>query len=221
MLVCSSSGDNGVAGNGAVCLNDDGSQSPSGRRFNPGFPSGCPYITAVGATQVPAGRKVTDPESATYQVIYSGGGFSNYFPRPDYQKAQVDAYLKNYPPSYASDIWNSSSRAFPDISANGANYVVAVDGAFSRVFGTSASAPVVGAMITNINDARLAIGKKSLGFINPALYSAKFASAYNDITNGTNPGCGTQGFNATKGWDPVTGLGTPRFPILLAKFLTL
>jgi tripeptidyl-peptidase-1 len=55
----------------------------------------------------------------------------------------------------------------------------------------------------------------------PALYSPSFASAYNDITNGTNPGCGTLGFNATKGWDPVTGLGTPRFPILLAKFLLL
>ena len=29
----------------------------------------------------------------------------------------------------------------------------------------------------------------------------------NDITNGTNPGCGTEGFEAVEGWDPVTGLG--------------
>jgi len=50
----------------------------------------------------------------------------------------------------------------------------------------------------------------------------------NDITSGSNPGCGTDGFNATVGWDPVgifmppndlayiytsqvTGLGTPNF----------
>jgi tripeptidyl-peptidase-1 len=103
-----------------------------------------------------------------------------------------------------------------------------VDGQFARVFGTSASAPVVGAMLSNINDARLALGKPPLGFINPALYSDRFVSAYNpltsaykDITNGTNPGCGTQGFSAVSGWDPVTGLGTPKFPVLLAKFLTL
>ena len=32
---------------------------------------------------------------------------------------------------------------------------------------------------------------------------------------GSNPGCDTNGFNATKGWDPVTGLGTPNFAKLL------
>lgn len=41
-----------------------------------------------------------------------------------------------------------------------ANYVVAVNGQFQSVFGTSASAPVIAAMISNINDARLAMGKK-------------------------------------------------------------
>lgn len=32
---------------------------------------------------------------------------------------------------------------------------------------------------------------------------------------GDNPGCGTNGFNATAGWDPVTGLGTPVFSKLI------
>ena len=40
--------------------------------------------------------------------------------------------------------------------------------------------------------------------------------AFNDITTGNNPGCGTPGFNATQGWDPVTGLGTPNFEKLRA-----
>ncbi len=29
-------------------------------------------------------------------------------------------------------------------------------------------------------------------------------------------GCGTNGFTATQGWDPVTGLGTPNFQKLSA-----
>lgn len=68
--------------------------------------------------------QVTDPESATYEVIFSGGGFSNRFPLPDYQKSAVQSYLQNHHPSYPADIWNSTgvSRGFPDISANG--YVV-------------------------------------------------------------------------------------------------
>jgi hypothetical protein len=37
------------------------------------------------------------------------------------------------------------------------------------------------------------------------IYSTGFAGAFNDITNGTNPGCGTVGFKTAKGWDPVTG----------------
>jgi hypothetical protein len=38
--------------------------------------------------------------------------------------------------------------------------------------------------------------------------------AFNDITTGSNPGCSTNGFSAAKGWDPVTGMGSPNFPAL-------
>ena len=51
----------------------------------------------------------------------------------------------------------------PIDSPHSANYVVAVDGTFTLVYGTSASAPVVGAIITLINDARIAIGKGPIG----------------------------------------------------------
>jgi tripeptidyl-peptidase-1 len=179
-------------------------------------------VTSIGATQVNPGAKVTDPESACAQVIFSGGGFSNYFKIPSYQKTAVNSFLKNHPPPYPTNLWNATgSRAYPDISANGANYVVAVAGQFERVFGTSASAPVTASILSAVNDARLAIGKKPIGFINPTLYSDGFSSAFNDITNGTNPGCGTVGFSAVRGWDPVTGFGTPNFPKLLKKFLEL
>lgn len=228
ITVLYSSGDNGVAGNGGLCLNPDGTQSASATRFNPTFPATCPYITSVGATMMKPNASVHDaqPEQACDEVIYSSGGFSNYFSIPDYQVDAVSCWMDEYGKEYAMEYpgaWNSTgrSRAYPDISANGANYVVAVDGEFLLVYGTSASTPVVGALLTMVNDARLADGKNPIGFINPVIYSSVFASALKDITEGNNPGCGTNGFNATVGWDPVTGLGTPQFPLLLALWLAL
>lgn len=44
---------------------------------------------------------------------------------------------------------------------------------------------------------------------------------FHDVTNGTNPGCGTYGFAAVEGWDPITGLGTPDYPKLLEVFMKL
>lgn len=185
-------------------------------------------MTSVGATQVPTGTNVaadiasgTEPEVACETVIYSGGGFSNVFALPDYQAGAVKSYLSNYPPPYTSAQYNNSgaARAFPDISANGANYVVAVDGEFELVYGTSASSPVVGSIITLINEQLVAAGKSPVGFINPVLYDNP--DALNDITSGTNPGCGTEGFSAEPGWDPVTGLGTPNYEKLLQVFLSL
>ena len=85
-----------------------GQPARNGKRFNPGFPVTCPFITAVGATQVDPGNTVDDPEGACEQVIYSGGGFSNYFAMPDYQKEAVAYYLENYYPQYPPDIWNAS-----------------------------------------------------------------------------------------------------------------
>ncbi|KAK7689950.1 hypothetical protein QCA50_006590 [Cerrena zonata] len=217
-----SSGDNGVAGNGNVCLNAQGQPVRNGVRFNPGFPVTCGFLTAVGATQVNPGSTVNDPEGACEQVIFSGGGFSNFFAMPDYQADLVNSFFTNHPPPFTSTQFNNTgSRGFPDISANGANYVIGINGEFGLVFGTSASSPVMGSMITLINDARLAAGKGPVGFINPAIYSADFADAFNDITSGGNQGCGTPGFTAVEGWDPVTGVGTPNFEILLQKFMAL
>ena len=44
-----------------------------------------------------------------------------------------------------------------------------VDGNFTLVYGTSAAAPVVGAMLAMINDARIARDKARIGFINPVV----------------------------------------------------
>jgi tripeptidyl-peptidase-1 len=223
VTVVYSSGDYGVAGNGGQCIDPVTGAYNNGTsgKFNPSFPGGCPYVTSVGATQVIAGKSVTHPESAAESVIYSGGGFSNVFPQPSYQRKAVSSYFKSHNPPYGADRYNNSqtTRGFPDVSANGVNYVIAIDGTFNYVYGTSASAPTFGSVITLINTQRLNVGKGPVGFINPALYQKP--DVLNDITIGGNQGCGTAGFEAVQGWDPVTGLGTPNYGLMVQYFVGL
>lgn len=80
-----------------------------------------------------------------------------------------------------------------------------VGGEFTRSGGTSASTPISAAIINPINAHRLDAGKATLGLLNPALCA--HPRMLNDVTNGTNPGCGTKGFSAVPGWDLTTGLG--------------
>lgn len=62
-----------------------------------------------------------------------------------------------------------------------------------------------------------------LGFLNPLLYkmAAACPNCFNDITTGDNicteDGCSSScyGFTCTKGWDPVSGLGSPHYPNML------
>jgi len=58
-----------------------------------------------------------------------------------------------------------------------------------------------------------------MGLLNPFLYQN--ADAFTDVTKGSNKvGRGGQalpyGYNCSAGWDPATGLGTPKFDKLLA-----
>ena len=74
--------------------------------------------------------------------------------------------------------------------------------------------------MTLVNEQRIAAGKGPVGFLNPTLYANP--DIFNDITEGYNLGCNAAvGFNATTGWDPVTGLGTPNFDKLVSLFLGL
>jgi tripeptidyl-peptidase-1 len=147
--------------------------------FNPSFPSGCPWVTSVGATEVPpktnivrAMASATQPERACETVIRSGGGFSNVFEVPEYQQDTVKGWYNDHPPPYGADRFNNTqrTRGFPDISVNGANYAVVVNGKFTLIYGTSASAPTLGAMLSLINEERMKAGKNSVGFINQVLY---------------------------------------------------
>jgi tripeptidyl-peptidase-1 len=65
-----------------------------------------------------------------------------------------------------------------------------------RSGGTSAAAPAFAGIVALLNDARLATGKTSLGFLNPLIYALKGDGFY-DIVVGNAPGCGTPGFNVS------------------------
>ncbi|CAK7204234.1 hypothetical protein SEUCBS139899_006989 [Sporothrix eucalyptigena] len=163
----------------------------------------------------------------------SGGGFSNYFPQPSYQDDAVAEYFDKVTLPFTGyvDMGNSSfsgagtgvyhigGRGYPDVSAIGDHYVTVLNGGWATIGGTSLAAPVWASVLTLINEARLAQGKSTVGFVNPVLY--KHSEVFNDITSGSNPGCGTSGFPAAEGWDPVTGLGSPNYPKLLALFKSL
>jgi tripeptidyl-peptidase-1 len=160
-------------------------------------------VTAVGATTG------ISPEVAVSR-FYSGGGFSNYFSQPSYQKDAVTAYLKTLPDGTYQGLYNPQGRAYPDVAAQGDNFRIFHQGKAILIGGTSAAAPAFAGFIALLNDVRLRNNLPPLGFLNPFIYS-NGSAGFNDISIGKAAGCGTQGFSTGKGWDPVTGYGTPNF----------
>lgn len=144
------SGDSGV---GSGC-------TISGKKaYQPDFPGGCPYVTMVGGTTG------TTTESAW---VDGGGGFSNYFTRPDYQSTQVESWLsKNQDGNTA--YYNTAGRAYPDVAAAATYFEIVVGGTTEAVDGTSCAAPTFASVIELINSNRIAAGKSALGFLNPWL----------------------------------------------------
>ena len=93
----------------------------------------------------------------------------------------------------------------PDVSANVAKLVSYVSRVDTPEWGTSIAAPIWASIFTLINEKRSAYGKGPVGFVNPTLY--EHHEVFQDIVQGVNPGCGTQGFLARPGWDPDNGFG--------------
>jgi len=161
----------------------------------------------------------------------SSGGFSNYFEQPSYQQAAVAHYFAEARPEYpyyeeldpdfdtVKGLYNRIGRGYPDVAANGAYYPAYNQGELEHWFGSSLASPLFASVLTLINEERAAVGKGPVGFVNPTLYA--HPEVLNDITNGTNVGCGTEGFHAAPGWDPATGLGTPNYSKMLALWMSL
>lgn len=142
-------------------------------------------------------------------------------------------------------LYNATGRGYPDVSAQAANFIVRDHSEWISVGGTrfvfrgfsgennkltvcSASTPAIAAVISRLNSARIAQGKPRMGFLNPWLYGHGH-TGLKDIVLGSSTGCRRSlgdprvrnaSWDATEGWDPVTGLGTPLFPTLVKLALS-
>jgi kumamolisin len=160
------------------------------------FPASSPFALACGGT-----RLLPNSETVWNDMdgFATGGGISDVFPIPDYQKKI------SLPPSVNSN--KRKGRGMPDIAANAdsaTGYNVFVDGQWTVVGGTSAVAPLIAGLIALANQKL----KKTVGFIHPNLYNAA-TSQFKDITVGNNITAENGGYTAGPGWDACTGLGVP------------
>lgn len=241
VTVLASTGDEGTIGRQSECPTDEAEHRP----LHVSFPASCPWVTAVGGTMKrKLGTNQTTTANTTTSVsckhrretVYtrltagrttnssSTGGFSSVFGAPRYQQSATGRYLAGEADRLASlnmtSLFNAGGRGVPDVSALAADYLVAVGRGFRRVFGTSASAPVVAAMLAMVNSERMLVGKGPVGFVNPVLYA--HPEVFEDVVYGENAGCFEgRGFRAREGWDAATGLGSPDYRRLLKLYMQL
>ncbi|KAK7045103.1 family S53 protease-like protein [Favolaschia claudopus] len=140
------------------------------------FPASCPYVTSVGSTSSQL------PEVGTN---FTGGGLT----------PPINDFLDTLPEDFPGQ-FNSSGRAYRTYQ-----------GRWLTTGGTSFSSPIFASIVALVNERLIEAGKPVLGFLNPWIYANQ--DAFTDITEGHNSGfeCPTTSvaFNATKGWDPLTG----------------
>ncbi|HWE58042.1 MAG TPA: S53 family peptidase [Acidimicrobiales bacterium] len=198
VTVCVAAGDNGS------------SDGVSGGQPTVDYPASSPQVLACGGTSL----KVTG-DAISSEVVWNdgasggatGGGVSAAFALPSWQQGV------GVPASAAAG--GGTGRGVPDVSGNAdpaTGYQVRVDGSNSVFGGTSAVAPLWSALLI------LAVQNlgRPLGFINPQLYASYGrppgqAAGFNDIVSGTNGA-----YTAGPGWDPCTGLGSPKAAALIA-----
>jgi len=213
--------------------------------LNPPYPAASPFITSVGATQIsdasgranlpgggpPGCQGRSCASGGTEQAVSypqahfaSGGGFSWVANMPSYQQLLVSRYLSSGVQLPPTGYFNAQGHAFPHVAALGSQVLIESQGTIEPVGGTSCSSPIFAGILTLLNDYVNTKTGKPLGFVSPLLFKManECPGCFQDITVGDNicteDGCssGCQGFRCTKGWDPVTGVGTPKYPAMLA-----
>jgi subtilase family serine protease len=206
---------------------DDGAAQPSCNNKSyvksVGLPAADPLVTSVGATSLTAAQPDgTYKSEVAWNDSYgsSGGGYSTVFARPSYQDGFVSSGHRGVPDvSYSGDVNNGLLIAWSQGDASQVGNVY-------EFGGTSAAAPQWAA-IAALADQN---AHHPLGFLNAKLYAlahSRYSTVFHDVAKGSNtvvtggsttlPITGATdtgqvhvtGYPAGKGWDAVTGLGTP------------
>jgi len=203
VTVCVAAGDNGSAD-----MADGWDGKP-----HADFPASNPFSLACGGTNLKAENGRISAESVWNggpSGGSSGGGVSAVFPLPSYQSG---ARVPKSPANFAG-------RGVPDVAGDAdpaTGYQIFLNGSATTIGGTSAVAPLMAGLIALINEATTKKFHKTVGFINPLIYSASAQSAFRDITDGNNDINGKlRGlYSAGHGWDACSGLGVANGASLL------
>jgi kumamolisin len=167
------------------------------------FPASSPYALGCGGTKL-----IASAGTITSEVVWNetsadegatGGGVSQVFTLPAWQQESSVPQAPN----------GIAGRGVPDVAGNAdplTGYQILLSGESQVIGGTSAVAPLWAALIARCNQQLGA----SLGDVHAAFYRIGEA-AFRDITQGNNGA-----WSAKPGWDPCTGLGSPRGAALLA-----
>ncbi|QMU75623.1 S8/S53 family peptidase [Streptacidiphilus sp. PB12-B1b] len=240
----------GAAATGVNC-------DPSTTKAQAGFPSSDPLVTDVGGTALAISDKKGDYKFETDMgtllstlnaagtgwnplpgsfYFGGGGGTSDYFAQPFYQKGIVPDALSHTLMTGATS--STAQRVTPDVAMNGdlftSVWVGISDGnpySEGGYGGTSVSSPEWTALQADAIQAR---GGRPFGFANPEIYDRAGTKDFNDVVNETavkgQPPLsaifdnGLQdgslnaalvafgrdyGLVATRGFDDATGVGSP------------
>ena len=189
VTVCCASGDDGSTDNAT-----DG-------KAHVDFPSSSPHVLACGGTRLEsAGGKIQNETVWNHGAGKgaSGGGISEFFALPDFQKnAKVPVSVN---PTHFK------GRGVPDVSGDAdpaTGYQIRVDGKDAVFGGTSAVAPLWAALIALMNQHL----RTPVGYLNPVIYGSAPGGnikGLRDIVAGDNGA-----YTAGPGWDACTGLGSP------------
>ena len=183
----------------------------------PSFPSVSPNVLAVGGTTLTltSGNSYGSETGWTYSTGgFSGldNGFQYGFSEPSYQTSALTGAGLNFGIRTTPDVSfnadpSSGVAVYDSVSYNGQS-------GWFQVGGTSAAAPAWAGLIAITDQGLATAGKGSLSTtqVLSDLYSLP-SSDFHDITSGFN------GYNATTGYDLVTGLGSPKSNLVVAGLL--
>ena len=165
------------------------------------FPADDVYLTTVGGTDLSTTSAGGAWSSETTWVDGGGGISPDKYAIPSWQTAAA-AGCSSCSKSY---------RNAPDVSANANfSFYVCADQTTctaNSYGGTSFAAPMWAGYLALANEQAVTNTGKTLGFINPTVYTIGLGSSYtadfHDITSGSN------GYSATTGYDLATGWGSP------------
>lgn len=166
------------------------------------WPSSDPLVTSVGGTQLTlndAGTRLAPDMVWNDGYGAGGGGLSADFARPAYQNGVASVV--------------GSHRGTPDISMSAAVNGAAVfyfsfDPArvgYHLVGGTSEATPIFAGVVADA----ASVAHHRLGLINPTLYAIGTGrGGIQDVLIGNNSFAGVTGYQAGRGYDLASGLGT-------------